>query len=69
MSLREAEELSGLVGQIYDAALAPALWPDVLANTARFVGGRSAALYAKNEPDMATSSAPKTICARVRITD
>jgi DNA-binding CsgD family transcriptional regulator len=51
MSLREAEELSGLIGQIYDAALAPALWPDVLATTARFVGGRSAALYAKNEPD------------------
>src|SRR5262249_6264841 len=47
-SMSEAEQLSSLVGGIYDAALDPALWPDVLAEFARFVGGLSAGLYFNN---------------------
>src|SRR5262245_17239742 len=46
--MSEAEELSLLVGSIYDASLDPALWPDVLEQSARFVGGLSAGLYFKN---------------------
>jgi len=41
----EAAQLSSLVGAIYDAALDPALWPGVLAESARFVGGLSAGLF------------------------
>ena len=44
----EAERVSLLVGRIYDAALAPGLWPAALGEIAGFVGGPSAALYAKD---------------------
>jgi DNA-binding CsgD family transcriptional regulator len=46
--MSEAEQLSGLIGEIYDAALDPALWPEVLAQSARFVDGFSAALVFKD---------------------
>jgi len=46
--MSEAEQLSSLIGDIYDAALDPALWPDVLAKSARFVGGSSAGLFFKD---------------------
>jgi DNA-binding CsgD family transcriptional regulator len=42
------EDLSSLIGEIYDAATEPALWPGVLAQIASFVGGSAAALYAKD---------------------
>jgi hypothetical protein len=44
----EAQLISLLIGDIYDAALDPALWPRVLAQSAAFVGGISASLYAKD---------------------
>jgi hypothetical protein len=44
----EAAPLSGLIGDIYDAALNAALWPGVLGKAARFVGGCSATLFAKD---------------------
>ena len=44
----ETERLSTLIGTIYDAALDPALWIDVLGNTKRFVGGQAAALAWKD---------------------
>ncbi len=37
-----------LVGDIYDAALDPALWVDVLCDVRDFVGGSAAALYSKD---------------------
>jgi DNA-binding CsgD family transcriptional regulator len=40
----EAEENSNLVGEIYDAALDPAMWGGVLAKIADFAGARAAAL-------------------------
>jgi DNA-binding CsgD family transcriptional regulator len=44
----EAEQLSLLIGDIYDAAFDPALWPEALASSARFVHGFSAALLFKD---------------------
>jgi DNA-binding CsgD family transcriptional regulator len=44
-SMSDAAQLSSLVGGIYDAALDPDVWPDVLAGCARFVDGFSAGLY------------------------
>jgi DNA-binding CsgD family transcriptional regulator len=41
-------QLSSLIGEIYDAAMEPARWPDVLAQAARFVGGSAAALFSKD---------------------
>jgi DNA-binding CsgD family transcriptional regulator len=43
----ETEQLSALIGDIYDAALEPSLWPGVLENAIRFVGGRAASVYSK----------------------
>lgn len=48
MELPEAEQLSALVAAIYDAALAPETWPAVLDGCRRFVGGMSAAIFAKD---------------------
>lgn len=48
----EAERLLALIGDIYDAALDPALWPGVLAKVAAFVGGVAAALYWKDGASM-----------------
>ena len=44
----EADILSRLIGDIYDTALQPALWRDVLKQASGFVGGSAAALYSKN---------------------
>jgi DNA-binding CsgD family transcriptional regulator len=46
--MSDAEQLSALIGEIYDAALDPALWPQVLPKSAQFVGGHAAALFYKN---------------------
>src|SRR5262249_33975625 len=46
--MSESEQLSTLIGEIYDAALDPALWPEVLAECARFGDGFSAALLFKD---------------------
>jgi DNA-binding CsgD family transcriptional regulator len=42
------EQLSELIGDVYDAALNPALWPAALAGASHFVGGPSTALYTKD---------------------
>jgi DNA-binding CsgD family transcriptional regulator len=44
----EAEIVSALVGDIYDAALDPALWSGVLGQVSRFVGGPASGLYSKD---------------------
>jgi len=46
--MREAERLSALIGDIYDAALDSSLWVGVLEQTARFVGGSAASLYSRD---------------------
>src|SRR5262245_51545288 len=42
------EQFSSLIGDIYEAAMEPALWPGVLKQIAAFVGGSAAAFYAKD---------------------
>ena len=46
--MREDERFTHLVGNIYDAALDSALWTDVLAKIADFVGGQAAGLLSKD---------------------
>ena len=45
------EQLLTLVGQMYDAALDPSLWPDVLARVGDFCDASQAALVAENAED------------------
>lgn len=42
------ENLSSLIGKIYDAALDPTLWEDVLKESAAFIGGCAASIYSKD---------------------
>ena len=44
----QREELSTLIGRIYDAALDPTLWTDVLTGIADFVEGHAAGLLSKD---------------------
>jgi DNA-binding CsgD family transcriptional regulator/PAS domain-containing protein len=46
--MREDETLSRLIGDIYDAALDPALWPAALGRTRDFVRGQTATLFWKD---------------------
>jgi DNA-binding CsgD family transcriptional regulator len=46
--MRHDEQLSALIGDIYDAALDQSLWLSVLGKTRGFVGGSSSALYTKD---------------------
>jgi hypothetical protein len=43
--MEEAARLSNLIGDIYDAALEPALWTGVLEKAASFVGGSGATIF------------------------
>jgi DNA-binding CsgD family transcriptional regulator len=52
----ETERLSALIGDIYDVALDPALWPDALAKIAGFVGGQSAGLFSKDSVNKAANA-------------
>ena len=45
----EVEQVSALIGDIYDASLDPALWCPVLQQIGDFVGGPTAALFAKDD--------------------
>ena len=46
--LRRGDTLSHFIGNIYNAALDSALWPQVLAAAADYVGGQAAGLLSKN---------------------
>jgi len=46
--MSEDNELSCVVGSIYDAALDPVRWTDALAKIAEFVGGQGVALGSKD---------------------
>jgi DNA-binding CsgD family transcriptional regulator len=48
MTMDQAEQLSELIGEIYDAALDPSLWSGVLGKAGRFVGGPVAAIFSKS---------------------
>ena len=46
--MHETERLSALIGDIYDAALQPWLWANVLESAARFIGGPAASVFSKD---------------------
>ncbi len=46
--MRHANDFSTLVGDIYDAALDPDLWPETFAASARYVGGEGAGLVSSD---------------------
>src|SRR5262245_32743052 len=46
--MQEVEQVSSLIGDIYDAALDPRLWATVLRRAREFVGGSAAALFSKD---------------------
>jgi DNA-binding CsgD family transcriptional regulator/PAS domain-containing protein len=48
MTMDQAEQLSELISDIYDAALDSSLWGGVIGKTARFVGGSAAAIFSKS---------------------
>jgi DNA-binding CsgD family transcriptional regulator len=46
--VNEAEEVSALIGDIYDASLDPAQWPNVFKQTCEYVGGSAACLHSQD---------------------
>jgi DNA-binding CsgD family transcriptional regulator/PAS domain-containing protein len=48
MTMDQPEKLSELISEIYDAALDPSRWSDVVGKAGRFVGGSAAAIFAKS---------------------
>jgi DNA-binding CsgD family transcriptional regulator/PAS domain-containing protein len=44
----ELEDLSVLIGDVYDAALDPGLWPPVLLRVCGFVGGAASGIFSKD---------------------
>ena len=44
----EIEQISRLIGDIYDASLDPALWPAAFEKTCKYVGGSSVQLISQN---------------------
>lgn len=48
----QSELPSGLIGDIYDAALDSSLWTDVAGKAAQFVGGLSGTLFSRDAVSM-----------------
>src|SRR5258708_6602885 len=48
VTMDRAKKLSELISEIYDAALDPSLWSDVVGRAGRFVGGSAAAIFSKD---------------------
>ena len=48
VTMDRAKKLSELISEIYDAALDPSLWSDVVGRAGRFVGGSTAAIFSKD---------------------
>jgi DNA-binding CsgD family transcriptional regulator len=54
--MREAEELSRVVGDVYDASLDPALWPNAIETICDYVGAASASLHSQDSISRATDA-------------
>ncbi|HME20986.1 MAG TPA: hypothetical protein VKI44_06435 [Acetobacteraceae bacterium] len=54
--MREADELSRVIGDIYDASLDPALWPNAIESICRYVGTASASLHSQDSVSRATDA-------------
>jgi DNA-binding CsgD family transcriptional regulator len=48
IAMREAEELSQVIGDVYDASLDPALWPTAIESICRYIGAASAGLHSQD---------------------
>jgi len=48
MTMDQAKKLSELISEIYDAALEPSRWREVVGRAGRFVGGSAAAIFSKD---------------------
>jgi hypothetical protein len=46
--MEETEQLSNLIGDIYDAVLEPALWTGVVEKAGGFVGGSAASIFSQD---------------------
>jgi DNA-binding CsgD family transcriptional regulator len=56
ISMRETEELSRVIGEIYDASLDPALWPYAIESICGYVGAASASLHSQDSISRATDA-------------
>ena len=65
--MTEAETASNLVGDIYDAALDPAMWVGVLAKIAGFAGARAGGLAVKDCASAGVESAARVATSRVTL--
>lgn len=54
--MREAEELSQVIGDIYDASLDPALWPAAIESICGYIGAASASLHSQDSISRATDA-------------
>jgi DNA-binding CsgD family transcriptional regulator len=54
--MHEAEELSQVIGDIYDASLDPALWPNAIESICGYVGAASASLHSQDSITRATDA-------------
>ncbi|MDU6748397.1 MAG: LuxR family transcriptional regulator, partial [Bradyrhizobium sp.] len=46
--MADADDVLDLVGDIYDAALDPLRWPEVVGRAGQFVGGQVASIFSKS---------------------
>jgi DNA-binding CsgD family transcriptional regulator len=56
IGMREAEELSRVIGDIYDASLDPALWPTAIESVCGYIGAASASLHSQDSISRATDA-------------
>jgi len=54
--MREADELSRVIGDVYDASLDPALWPNAIESICGYVGAASASLHSQDSISRATDA-------------
>jgi hypothetical protein len=54
--MREADELSRVIGDIYDASLDPGLWPNAIESVCGYVGAASASLHSQDSISRATDA-------------
>src|ERR1700732_5093786 len=56
IGMREADELSRVIGDIYDASLDPALWPNAMECICDYIGAASASLHSQDSISRATDA-------------
>jgi len=56
VGMREAEQLSQVIGDIYDASLDPALWPNAIESICGYIGAASASLHSQDSISRATDA-------------